>query len=59
VVVDPRAEGPWSTLFGSLEVTPVRVGGILYYRIPERLLAQYRTLHPPNVTLKALRRGCQ
>jgi hypothetical protein len=59
VVVDPRARGPWSTVFGALAIRPVGVGGILYYRIPDRLLAQYRTLHPPNVTRKALRQGCQ
>jgi hypothetical protein len=59
VVVDPRAEGPWSTLFSAVPVRPVSVGGIHYYRIPDRLLAAYRTLHPPNVTRKALRRGCQ
>lgn len=59
VVVDPRAEGPWSVLFRSLPIRPVHVGGILYYRVPDDLLAQYRHLNPPNPTRNALQRNCQ
>jgi hypothetical protein len=59
IVVDPRAEGSWDMVFSALPVRPVKVGGILYYRVPDDLLAQYRQLHPFNPTRKALRRSCQ
>jgi hypothetical protein len=59
IVLDPRAEGPWDEVFGAIPVRPVRVGGILYYRVPDELLGRYRFLEPPNPTKKALRRSCQ
>lgn len=33
VVVDETVPGPWRTLFGSLGVRPVSVGGVLVYRL--------------------------
>jgi hypothetical protein len=33
VVVDETVPGPWRTLFGSLGVRPVSVGGVLLYRL--------------------------
>ena len=59
VVVDPRAEGPWAALFSAVPVRPVRVGGILLYRVPPELLTQYRRLHPPNVARKSLGHWCE
>jgi hypothetical protein len=59
VVVHPRAEGPWDEVFSAIPVRPVEVGGILYYRVPDELLAQYRNLNPPNPTKKSLSRSCQ
>jgi hypothetical protein len=59
IVVDPKAEGPWRRVFGTLPVRPLKVGGILYYRVPDQLLLQYRHLNPPNITRKALQRLCQ
>jgi hypothetical protein len=59
VVVDPKAEGPWRRVFGKLPVRPVKVGGILYYRVPDELLAQWRHVRPPNIEWKALQRACQ
>jgi hypothetical protein len=59
IVVDPRAEGPWATVFSAIPVQPVEVGGILYYRVPDDVLAQYRHLNPPNVTRMALQHSCQ
>jgi hypothetical protein len=59
IVVDPRAVGPWRAVFGALPVRPVELGGILYYRVPDELLARYRQLQPFNPTRKALGRTCQ
>src|SRR6266540_1404180 len=60
VVVDPRAEGPWRRVFGKIPVRPAEVGGVLYYRVPDRLLAEYRHRpRPLNVAWRALQRDCQ
>jgi hypothetical protein len=37
IVVDKRARGPWARLFGSLGVRPLDTGGVLLYRLPDRL----------------------
>ena len=37
IVVDKRAPGPWTKLFGSLGVRPLDAGGVLFYRLPARL----------------------
>lgn len=36
IVVDESVPGPWTTLFGTLGVRPVSVGGVLVYRIHRR-----------------------
>jgi hypothetical protein len=60
IVVDPRAKGPWRRVFGKIPVRPVDVGGVLYYRVPDRLLAEYRLRpRPHNVAWKSLQRACQ
>lgn len=33
IVVDRRDSGPWTTLFGTLGVRPLNVGGVLLYRL--------------------------
>jgi hypothetical protein len=33
IVVDTHVPGPWTTLFGSLGVRPVAIGGVLVYRL--------------------------
>jgi hypothetical protein len=37
VVVEEADPGPWPPLLGGLRLEPVRTGGVLFYRLPERL----------------------
>jgi len=46
IVVDDRVPGPWPALFGVLRTAPVRVGGVVVYRVPASILATYRNLTP-------------
>src|SRR6266542_3128338 len=60
IVVDPRARGPWGSVFGKVPVRPVEVGGVLFYGVPDGLLAQYRNRpRPLNVAWRSLQRSCQ
>ena len=38
IVVADGTPGPWPQLFGSLGTDPVKTGGVVLYRVPERLL---------------------
>ena len=47
VVVAESDAGPWRRLLAPLGVAPVRVGGVLYYRVPDAVLEAYRDARPP------------
>jgi hypothetical protein len=60
IVVDPRARGPWDRLLDKIPVRPVAAGGVLYYRVPDSVLAGYRRIpRPLNVAWRSLQRACQ
>jgi hypothetical protein len=59
VVVDPTAPGPWGRVFRVLPVTPLDVGGIRLYQLPESLLTQFRQLDPYNTEERGIARSCQ
>jgi len=60
IVVDPSAKGPWANVFDTIPVRPVEVGGVLYYRVPDSVLAGYRQIpRPLNVAWRSLQRVCQ
>jgi hypothetical protein len=40
VVVEEAHPGPWPFLLGAPRLAPVKAGGVLFYRLPERLGAE-------------------
>jgi hypothetical protein len=58
IVVQAGVSGPWHRLFATLRVAPVKTLGVELYRIPLRLLREWRRLHPHNPFRSRLAHSC-
>jgi hypothetical protein len=43
VIVDPSDNGPWKRLMSESGLSPLEIGGVLFYKVPPTVLASFRT----------------
>ena len=42
IIVDSRDNGPWKRLISDSGLSPLEIGGVLFYKVPPRVLASFR-----------------
>jgi hypothetical protein len=42
IIVDPRDRGPWKRLMSEAGLSPLEIGGLLFYKVPPRVLSSFR-----------------
>ena len=42
IIVDPRDNGPWKRLMSESGLSPLEIGGVLFYKVPPGVLSSFR-----------------
>ena len=44
IIVDPRDHGPWARLLSEAGLSPLQIGGVLFYKVPPVVMASFQNV---------------